>query len=125
MVQAATVLDKMQPEELLLAIALKTPSPDAGYVVRLAREKGLHTVTVADCKALCPAREAELVVLVPMESPFGIPNSTVASVVLNMLWEAVAGSPPQEAAETFVNYQIHLARLQRLRRDIAEYDLPS
>lgn len=123
MVEAAAVLEKMEPEDLLLTIALRIPSPDAGSIVRLAREKGLNTVTFTDCKLLCPAREAELVILMPMENPFSMPNSTVASVVVTLLWETVAGSPPEEIARVFVTYQSYLARLQRLRNSVSDYDL--
>jgi DNA-binding MurR/RpiR family transcriptional regulator len=89
MAEIATVVTKMQDNDVLLTIAGNEPSVDAGYAVQIAKEKGLRTVTVGGSGVILPARESEVTVIVPSNSPAGVMAFGTLMQVLSLIWEAV------------------------------------
>ncbi|MBN1921996.1 MAG: MurR/RpiR family transcriptional regulator [Anaerolineae bacterium] len=119
---ATTTLSKLQPEHTLLTLAISQPSFDTGYLVRMAREKGAHTITIADNNLCTSSKEAELVVTVPTLDNTGIPNSGAAIAIIALLWEALAGTNASQTAEAFTAYNEYLSEILNLRAQTAAYE---
>ncbi|NMC02543.1 MAG: MurR/RpiR family transcriptional regulator [Chloroflexi bacterium] len=122
MLNVAAALSKMEPGEALLVLAISVPDIDSGYLVRMAREKGVHTITIADNTLGAPAHEAELVVLVPTAGETGIPNTGAALAIIALIWEALAGTTAAKTAESFAAYNEYLSEILELRTHTAAYE---
>lgn len=119
MLSATATLSKMQPEDALVTLVISSPSLDTGYLVRLAREKGVHTITLTDNNLCAPAQEAELTVMVPTLDPTGIPNTGAAIAIIALIWEALAGANAAKTAEAFTAYNEYLSEILGMRAQAA------
>lgn len=122
MMSAMTTLSKMQPEETLVILVISSPSLDTGQLAHLAREKGLHTITITDNSLCAPAQEAELVVVVPTFDASGIPNTGAAIAIIALIWEAIAGTNAAQTAEAFTTYNEYLSEILEMRAQTAAYE---
>jgi len=119
---ATTTLSKMQPGHTLVTLAITQPSFDTGYVVRMAREKGAQTITIADNNLYTSAKEAQLVVVVPTLDNTGIPNSGAAVAIIALIWEALAGANASQTAGAFTAYNEYLSEILAMRAQTAAYE---
>lgn len=119
---ATAALSRMEPQDTLLSIAFSNQSLDTGYIVRLAREKGVRTITLTDTMLSHPASETELVITVPTADSSGIPNSGAVIAVIALIWEALAGANAARTAESFAAYNESLSEILALRAQTAAYE---
>ncbi len=122
--ETASVLTKMQEGDVLLAFAGTEVSLDTGYTVRMAREKGLKTITVGASGVILPAREAEISIIVPSKSPTNVPSFGPLLQVMALLWEAVMQDT--DDAQTHRQHQHeNMEALLKLRAETPEYEVAS
>ena len=125
MAEIATVVTRMQENDVLLTIAGNEPSVDAGYAVQIAKEKGLRTVTVGGSGVILPARESELTVIVPCDSPASVMAFGTLMQVLSLIWEAVITE--QVESDDARKEELHktMEELLRKRANTPEYEVAS
>jgi DNA-binding MurR/RpiR family transcriptional regulator len=99
---------RLQPEDVLLALASLDPGVDTSSAVRLARENGVRTIAITGSSLSAPAREAEVSVSVPIKNPVGVPNLSVLMLVMILVWEIVAYQKTGADNEYFVNLRDEL-----------------
>ncbi|MFP4395856.1 MAG: MurR/RpiR family transcriptional regulator [Anaerolineales bacterium] len=121
MSETASAISQMKEGEALLTIAEAAPSLDAGYAVRMAREKGLKTVTISCSGVILPAREAEVTVITPCDSPVDVASFGTLMQVLSLMWEAVLHD--QKIAEAEDVAEGNLSQLLKLRAETPEYEV--
>ncbi len=119
---ATMVMGKIQPHHTLLTLAFSSPSLDTGYIVRMARERGAHCITITDDTNCSPAKEAEIVIMAPTLDKTGIPNSGAAIAVIALIWEALAGTNAARTAEAFTAYNEYLSEILAMRAQTAAYE---
>lgn len=122
MMSTMTTLSKMQSGEALVTLVISTPSLETGQLMRLVREKGLHTITITDNPLCAPAQTSELVVVVPTADPSGIPNTGAAIAIIALIWEAIAGANAVHTAETFTACNEYLSEILEMRAQTAAYE---
>ncbi len=121
--ETAAAVEHMQPEDVLLAIAIGIPGLDTGYAVQQAKEKGLKTVCIANSGTLLPAREADLVIVVPTMSPVSIASFTSTLMILAAIWEALVAQDPELAAESFTNVHSYMGEILNLRTQSKAFEI--
>ena len=122
MAEIATVVTRMQQDDVLLTIAGSEPSVDAGYAVQIARQKGLKTVTVTGSGVILPARESELTVIVPSNSPAGVMSFGTMMQVLSLIWEAVTNTEDESQDNTKSELYKTMGDLLLKRANTPEYE---
>ncbi|MGC9356397.1 MAG: MurR/RpiR family transcriptional regulator [Anaerolineae bacterium] len=125
MTETASVLPKMKEGDVVLALVNDGPSIDAGYAVRMAREKGLKTVCITGTGVVLPAREAETAVIVPIKSPAGVPSFGTEILILGLIWEALASEMGEATGERYQKRQENMKRLLDIRAETPEYEVAS
>ncbi|MFP4395857.1 MAG: MurR/RpiR family transcriptional regulator [Anaerolineales bacterium] len=121
MSETASALSQMKEGEVLLTIGEAKPSLDAGYAVRMAREKGLKTITLSCSGVILPAREAEITIIAPCKSPAGVSSFGPLMQVLSLMWEALIEE--HVAAEAKGMAENNLSHLLKLRAETPEYEV--
>ncbi|MBN1487714.1 MAG: MurR/RpiR family transcriptional regulator [Anaerolineae bacterium] len=123
MVDAASTVLQMKEGEALLALVIAQPAVDTGYAVRLAKEKGVKTVCMTDSGVVLPAREADMTIITPIESPSGIPSFAITMLLSALLWEALAGEQAEKTAAVYGTMQEHMEKLRAYRSETPEYEI--
>jgi len=124
MAETATVAARMEEKGVLLTISGNEPSVDAGYAVQIARDKGLRTVTVTGSGIILPARESELTIIVPCNSPAGVLAFGTLMQVLSLIWEAVIHDHI-ESGELISELHKTMEELLLKRANTPEYEVAS
>lgn len=122
--ETASILTKMHAGDVLLAFAGTETSLDAGYTVRLAREKGLQTITITSSGVTLPARESDITIIVPSKSPTGAPTFGPLLEVMALIWEAVMHNRP-ETQSKLQQLQENMSTLLQMRAETPEYEVAS
>ncbi|NBD35327.1 MAG: hypothetical protein GVY30_04940 [Chloroflexi bacterium] len=120
MSETASALSQMKEGEVLLTIGESKPSLDAGYAVKMAREKGLMTITLSCSGIILPAREAEITIIAPCKSPADVVSFGPLMQVLSLMWEAVI---EEHAAGAKGVDEDNLSHLLKLRAETPEYEV--
>ncbi len=123
MASLATSLTQMTEEDVLMVFAGTDPSLDAGYAVRMANEKGLHTITLTGSGVALPARESNVTVIVPHKSPAGVPAFGAIMQVLSLIWEALMTPSSDEMQQRARETQEKMNQLLKLRAETPEYEI--
>lgn len=123
MTETANIISQMQEEDVLLALANEGPSIDAGYAVKLAHARGLHTICITGSGVALPAREAELAIIVPIKSPANVPSFGAETLILALLWEALASERKEEVALRSKKRRVQMANLLQIRAGTPEYEI--
>ncbi len=121
MMSATSALNQMQAGDVLFAITIGVPGVDCGYMLRLAREKGVKTVNLSHSGVLLAAREADVTLAVPSTSSVGMINYVPALMVIGILWEALAKHAA--TADGFAAYNDNLGKLLALRSQTEDYEI--
>lgn len=121
--EAAGIIAQMNDGDALLALANGGPSVDAGYAVRLAREKGVKTISISGSGVVLAAREAEITITVPVKSPASVASFMTAVEVLALIWEALAKHRGEQTADSFTTIQGYMGRLLELRAATPDYEV--
>lgn len=123
MTETASIVSQMQEGEVLLALANEGPSIDTGHAVKMAHNKGLRTICITGSGVALPAREAELAIIVPIKSPANVPSFGAQTLILALLWEALAGERKEEIALRSKNRRAQMVNLLRIRAETPEYEI--
>ncbi len=123
MSETASVVAQMNEGDVLLTFAGTEPNLDAGYAVRLARAKGVKTVTVTGSGVILPARESELTVIVPCKTPVGVPAFGAMMQVMGLIWEAVMKECVADTAAKTESLQGNMEKILKLRAETPEYEV--
>ncbi len=125
MAGTASTLISMQKDDVLLAIVQEGPGLDTGYAIKLAKELGVKTICISSRNNLLAAREADILLHVPANSPVAPFDFSTEMAVLSLLWEAVAKERKVETAALSAKRQEMLERLFHQRRETQEYEIAS
>jgi DNA-binding MurR/RpiR family transcriptional regulator len=123
MVGTSAILSRMQEGDVLVTFAGTDASIDAGYVVRLAKDRGVRTITITGSGVVLPAREAEVSVIVPHKSPVGVPAFGPMMQVLSLIWEAIMEPRAEEAQAKAQELYNTMESLLKLRAETPEYEV--
>lgn len=123
--ETATVLSQMGADDVLVTFVGTEPSLDTGYAVKMARSKGIKTVTITTSGIALPAREAELTVIVPSKTPVGIPTFGTLMQVMGLIWEAIMKDRLSAATEKLDALRANMEQLLKLRAETPEYEVAS
>jgi DNA-binding MurR/RpiR family transcriptional regulator len=125
MTETASIISKMAEGDVLLAFAGTEPSLDTGYAIRLAREKGIKTITITCSGVILPAREAELTIIVPCETPIGVPTFGALLQVMALIWETIMRERSETSTEKVNELHANMEKLLKLRAETPEYEVAS
>ncbi len=125
MASTASSLLLMEEGDVMVAIVEEGPSLDTGYAIKLAKEKGVKTICITSKNNVLAAREAEIVIHVPAESPIAPFDFSTGMVVLSTLWETVAKDREAESDSMIARRREMLARLFQQRLETGEYEIAS
>ena len=82
----------MQAGDVLLALVFGTPGVDTGHAVKLANAKGIPTVCITDSGTTLAAREAEMAITTPGQSPLDIGSFAISLLIVATLKDALLSS---------------------------------
>ncbi len=125
MAETADALSEMQEGEALITIAESTPSLDTGYAVRMARAKGLKTVTITCSGVILPAREAEATIIIPCKSSLEVESFGVLMIMMDIIWQAMLDERDEALEEHANQIQQNMEKLLQSRTETAEYEVAS
>ena len=125
MSETASVISQMKDGEILLALVNEGPSIDAGYAVKLAKDKGIKTLCLTGSGVALPAREADLAIIVPIKTPAGVPSFGAEMLVLSIMWEALASSLEEQTADNLKTRRDNMAKILKVRAETPEYEVSS
>ncbi len=125
MAGTASTLLSMQEGDVLIAIVQQGPALDTGYAIKLAKEAGVKTICISSRNNVMAAREADVLLHVPANSPVAPFDFSTEMAVLSLLWEAVAKERKVEIAALSAKRQEMLERLFQQRRETKEYEIAS
>jgi len=123
MASTGATLARMQEGDVLLTFAGSEPSIDAGYAVRLAREKGIKAVTLTGSGVALPARIADISVIVPYQSPAGVASFGPLLEVASLIYEALMTPATEDMTNQARELSAQMTKLLKLRADTAEYEV--
>jgi DNA-binding MurR/RpiR family transcriptional regulator len=112
---SSVALARMQEGDALLAFTIYFPHVDAGHLVRMAREKGLHTINITDYSNGLAAREADITIKASTKSPILLPNVGPAFNVLQIIAASVIAQNPESSAQAITGLNDHLGQILELR----------
>ncbi len=112
---SSAALARMQEGDALLTFAIYFPHVDTGHLVHLAREKGLHTVTITDYGNGLTARESEITIKVSTKSPILLPSVGPAFNVLQIIGSAIITHRSEHSASALTGYNDYLGQILELR----------
>jgi len=92
MVEVAKATNEMQAGDVLLALVFGTPGIDTGHAVKLANAKGIPTVCITDSGTTLAAREAEMAITTPGQSPLDIGSFAISLLIVATLKDALLSS---------------------------------
>ncbi len=121
--ESADALSKMAEGDVLIGIALGTPSLDVGYAVKEAKALGVKTIVISESGSILPIREADVPLIVPSRSPTTLGSFAPSLTVMMLLWESYLAKKPQELADKFTSLYDYLGQLVNLRMETETFDL--
>ncbi|MDX9956496.1 MAG: MurR/RpiR family transcriptional regulator [Anaerolineae bacterium] len=96
--QAALMLRDAAPGAVLFAISLGLdPDSEIGQLVSAAQSKGIKTIVVSTSPTLLPARQADINLNLPAETPAGYPSFDTLMALLSLLWQALIALDEKKA----------------------------
>ncbi|MFP4344758.1 MAG: MurR/RpiR family transcriptional regulator [Anaerolineales bacterium] len=121
----SVVIEKMRPGDVLLSFVIANPGLDTGYLIRLAKEKGVSTISVTDSGVVLAAREADLTLTVPTSGAFGLPCFSAAVTIAHIIFEALAAKNAEQSAELFTRYHESLGKIMEMRTNTPVHEVLS
>mgnify|MGYP006282874317 CR=1 FL=1 len=119
---SSATLARMQEGEALLALSIYFPHVDTGHLINLAREKGLHTISITDYGNGLPARKSEVTIKVSTKSPIILPSIGPAFNVLQIIAASVIAHRSERSAKALTGYNDYLGQILELRTKTFEND---
>jgi DNA-binding MurR/RpiR family transcriptional regulator len=108
---------------VLFAIATVYTGIDTGYIVKMARQKDVKTICLTGYGTSLPAREAEIALIAPIQSPTGIVSYEIVLMLISLIWAALSALRPDKVAEAFTQTFDNLGELRKLRAETLPYDV--
>lgn len=124
MTEVASALSQMQAGEALIAVAPAYFSVDIGYLVKMARQKGLPTICLTGMSTKLPARKADYVLKTPMRSPVNVINYEMPLLVTGLILEMLITHRQEQQVQTLSSFYENMGRLRELWRETETYELP-
>ncbi|GEM_PF-218809 len=125
MAGTASSLLAMGEGDVMLAIVQEGPGLDVGYALHLAKEKGVKTICISSRNNILAARETDILIHVPSDSPVALFDFSTEMVALSLLWEAVGKERKVDVASADARRQEMLERLFKQRLETGEYEIAS
>ncbi len=123
MTASAIHLSEMQAGDVLVAIAIAHFGLDTGYMVKLANEKGLTTISFSGSGTELLARAADIVVVFPIKSPTKLMSPSIPYILTSLIWEAVITHDPPRAANLFTQLYTNMGQLREMRANTEAYEI--
>lgn len=123
MMASSTMLASMQTGDALFAIAVAYAGVDTGYVVKMARERGVKTICLTGYGTSLPAREAEIALIAPIKDATGAVSYEVLLALTGIIWAALTKLNANRAAEAFTQAFDTMSELRQLRAETPSYDI--
>ena len=124
-VSTSKALVQMKAGDALIAFAGTEASLDTGYAIRMANKRDLQTVSVVGSGVILPAREADLTVIVPQDSPAGVSSFGLLFQITSLIWEAVIIEREPECAQYEDQILIQMNRMLKMRTETPEFEVTS
>ena len=113
----------MQAGDVLFAIATVYAGIDTGYIVKMAREKGVKTICLTGYGTSLPAREAEIALIAPIQNPTGSVSYEIVLMLISLIGTALSALRPNKVAEAFTQAFDNLSELRKLRAKTLPYEI--
>jgi DNA-binding MurR/RpiR family transcriptional regulator len=120
--ESALYLEQMQANEVLFAIEVIGVSLDTGYIIKLARQKGLTTICLTGYGTMLPAREAEIALVTPTKTPTGVPSFAIPMILTSFIWETLSILRPEQSVQTIIQAFENLSELRALRANTPSFE---
>ncbi len=121
--EAAAMLEQMQSNDVLFAFAVVGVGLDTGYVVKLARQRGLTTICLTSYGTMLPAREAEIALVPSTKTPLGVPSFAIPMLLTSFIWEALSTLRPEQSAQTVIQAFDNISALRTLRAETPSFEV--
>jgi len=113
--EAAMRLSHMQSGDALLALGNEGPQIDVGYILQLAREKGVHTLCISSNGLQSAAKEAKLALIIG-HATSSFTGLALIAVLLSLIEKSLREQRPQSIEQNQEEQRLNLARLMELRQ---------
>ncbi len=123
MMASSATLTEMQAGDVLFAIATVYAGIDTGYIVKMAREKGVKTICLTGYGTSLPAREAEIALIAPIQNPTSIVSYEIVLMLISLIGTALSALRPDKVAEAFTQAFDNLSELRKLRAKTLPYEI--
>ena len=123
MMASSTMLAAMKEGDVLFAIAVAYAGVDTGYIVKMARKRGVKTICLTGYGTSLPAREAELALIAPIKNPAGSVSYEVVLTLVSLVWSALLALKSDKAAASFTQAFENMSELRELRAETPPYDI--
>jgi len=123
--ETAAAIGQMQPGDVLLALNFGFPGLDTGYAVQIAREKGIHTISITGSGTSLPARLADISIKTSLKSPVTTQTFNLSLMLTSVIWEALASLHNDKSSQTFVDVFDNMGQLIEYRAGTKPYEIPN
>lgn len=121
---AALMLRDAKPEDLIFAIALGLdPDTEIGQVISVAQARGLKAIVISASPTLLPARQADINLSLPVETPSGYPSFDTFMALLSLLWQALIALDEDKARQAIHETTTALTTLVGQQDRVPEHEI--
>lgn len=122
--QSVLFLRDATSEDVLITLTLGlTPNVETGHLLNAAQERGVSTISVTTSPTLLPARQADINLFVPSETPSGYPTFDTLVGLLSLLWQALITLEEGKAEQSITNTLSALNTLTRRKAQVPTHDI--
>lgn len=122
--QAALMLRDAKPGDLVFAISLGLdPDVDLGHLLHNAQKHSLRTISITTNATLLPARQADINLTAPAETPSGYPSFDTLMGLLSLIWQALLKIDMDRSQSSIKAMLATLSSLVAEQEEIPHYDV--
>ena len=122
--QSILFLRDATPDDVLITITLGlTPNVETGHLLNAAREQGVSAISITTSPTLLPARQADINLFVPSETPSGYPAFDTLVGILSLLWQALIMLEEEKADQSITSTMSALNTLVQQKTQVPAYDM--
>ncbi len=122
--QAALMLRDAKPGDLIFAISLGLdPEVDLGYLLHNAQKHALRTISITTNATLLPARQADINLTAPAETPSGYPSFDTLMGLLSLIWQALLKTDAERSRTSIKAMMVTLSSLVEEQAEVPHYDV--
>lgn len=124
--EAAILLQKIQAEDVLLAISVGLgPGAAVGHLLSAIKESGATTISITNSPTLVAARQAEFNLVAPSKTPSGYPTFDTLMGLLSILWQALILLDEEKAHQGVTATVNAITKLSAQHDKVPAYDIAS